>query len=34
MLHEDIIFIGTEYTTKVGIVLTEFDAKLPEKELS
>ena len=28
----DFIFIRTKYTTKVEIVLAEFDAEFPEKE--
>ena len=27
-----LIFIGTKYTIKVGIVLTKFDTELPEKK--
>ena len=30
----DIIYIGTKYTTKVGMVLTELIAEFPEKGLS
>ena len=30
----DVIYFKTKNTTKVETVLTEFDAELPEKELS